>query len=42
MAILNLDSVSHFHLASATAEFHTIVADIQSVGEVAIATPGDP
>ena len=42
VAILSLDSVSHVHLASATAEFHTIVAAIQSVGKVAISTPGDP
>jgi hypothetical protein len=42
MVVLNLDSVSNFHLASATADLHAMVADIKSVGEVAIFIPGDP
>jgi hypothetical protein len=41
MAVLNLDLVSNLHLALATTQLHTMVADIQSMREVAIFTPGD-
>ena len=41
VAIVNLDSVSDFHLASATAELHSVIADIESVNEMTILTPND-
>ncbi|HYW39778.1 MAG TPA: hypothetical protein VE957_16825 [Terriglobales bacterium] len=42
MAVLNFDLVSNLHLASATTQLHTMVADIESMREMAILTPGDP
>jgi hypothetical protein len=42
MAVLNFDLVSNLHLASATTQLHTMVADIESMREMAIFTPGDP
>jgi len=40
--VLNFDLVSNLHLASATAQLHTMVADIEGMREMAIFTPGDP
>ena len=42
MAVLNYDLVSNLHLASITTQLHTMVADIESMREMAILTPGDP
>ncbi|HEY4766466.1 MAG TPA: hypothetical protein VIH75_22535 [Candidatus Sulfotelmatobacter sp.] len=42
MVILNLDSVSDFHLTSATAKLHAMVADIEGMCEMASCTPSDP
>jgi len=42
MVILNLDSVSDFHITSATAKLHAMVADIEGMREMAICTPSDP
>jgi hypothetical protein len=42
MAVLNYDLVSNLHLASATTQPHTMVADIESMREMAIFIPGDP
>jgi len=42
MVILNLDSVSYFHLTSATTKFHAMVADIEGMREMASCTPSDP
>jgi hypothetical protein len=38
----NLDLVSNLKLASATRELHTMGADIESMGGMAILTPSDP
>jgi hypothetical protein len=43
MAVLNFDLVSSLHLASATTQLRTMVADIESMSEMAaIFNPGDP
>src|ERR1022692_3383477 len=42
MAVLNYDLVSNLHLASITTQLHTMVADIESMREMAILTPGLP
>ena len=42
VAIVNLDAVSDFHLASATAELYSIMADIESVNEMTILAPSNP
>jgi hypothetical protein len=42
MVVLNFDLVSHLHLASAPAQLHTVVADIESMRKMAIFAPGDP
>jgi hypothetical protein len=42
MAVLNFDLVANLHLASATTQLHPMVADIESMREMAIFTPGDP
>ena len=42
LVIVNLDSVSDFHLASATAKLHSTIADIESVNEMTIRTASDP
>ena len=42
LVIVNLDSVSDFHLASATAKLHSTIADIERVNEMTILTPNDP
>jgi len=42
VAVQNFDLVSNLKLASATTELHTMVADIESMGKMAIFTPGDP
>jgi hypothetical protein len=42
MVILNLDSVSDFHLPSATAKLHAMVADIEGMREMANCAPSDP
>ena len=41
-ALLNYNLVSNLHLASITTQLHTMVADIESMREMAIFTPGDP
>jgi hypothetical protein len=40
--VLNYDLVSNLHFASETTQLHTMVADIESMREMAIFTPGDP
>src|ERR1035437_5012589 len=42
MAVLNYDLVSNLHLASITTQLHTMVADIESMREMSILTPGLP
>jgi hypothetical protein len=42
MVILNLDLVANLHLTSAPAQLHTMVADIESMRQMAILTPCDP
>jgi hypothetical protein len=42
MAVLNYNLVSNLHLASITTQLHTMVADIESMREMDIFTPGDP
>ena len=42
LAVLNCDLVSDLHLAPATTQLHTMVADIESMREMAIFTSGDP
>jgi hypothetical protein len=42
LVVLNYDVVANLHLASATTQLHTTVADIESMREMAIFTPGDP
>ena len=42
IVVLNFDLVSNLHLASATTQLHTMVADIESMHEMASCTPGDP
>jgi hypothetical protein len=41
VVVLNFDLISHFELASATTEFHTMIADIESVREEGVFTPCD-
>src|ERR1035441_2467439 len=42
MTVLNYNLVSNLHLASITTQLHTMVADIESMREMDIFTPGDP
>jgi hypothetical protein len=42
LVVLNHDLVANLYLASVTTQFHTTVADIESMREMAIFTPGDP
>lgn len=42
VAVTNFDLVSNLHLAPAAPEFYTMVADIQSVRQMASVTSGDP
>src|ERR1035441_9155902 len=41
-AVLNYNLISDLHLASIATQLHTMVADIESMREMAILTPGDP
>ena len=41
-AVLNYNHISNLHLASIATQLHTMVADIESMREMAILTPGDP
>jgi hypothetical protein len=38
----NFDLVPNLKLALATTELHTMIADIESMGEMAIFSPGNP
>jgi hypothetical protein len=40
-AVLDYNLISNLHLASITTQLHTMVADIESMREMAILTPGD-
>jgi hypothetical protein len=40
--VLNYDLIADLHLALPTTQFHAMVADIESMREMAIFTPGDP
>jgi hypothetical protein len=42
VAIVNLDAISDFHFASAAAEPHSPMADIESVNEMTVLAPNDP
>ena len=42
MVVLNYDLVSNLHFASITTQLHAMVADIESMREMAIFSPGDP
>jgi hypothetical protein len=42
LVVLNHNFVANFYLASATTQLHTMVADIESMREMDIFTPGDP
>jgi hypothetical protein len=42
MVVLNFDLVSNLHLASAPAQPHTVVADIEGMREMALFASGDP
>jgi hypothetical protein len=42
LVVLNHDLVANLYLASATTQLHTMVADIESMREMDIFTPGDP
>jgi hypothetical protein len=42
LVVLNHDLIANLHLASVITQFHTTVADIESMREMAIFTPGDP
>jgi hypothetical protein len=42
MVVLNYNLISNLHLASITTQLHTMAADIESMREMAIFTPGDP
>jgi hypothetical protein len=42
VAIQNFDLVPNLKLALATTELHTMIADVESMGEMAIFPPGNP
>src|ERR1035438_7439616 len=42
MPILNYHRIAKLHLTLITTQLHAMVSDIESVGETAIFTPGDP
>ena len=42
VAVLNYTLVPDLNLASVTTQPHTIVRDVESIGEMGIFTPGDP
>jgi hypothetical protein len=42
MAVLDYNLISNLHLASITTQLHTMVADIESMREMAIFIPSDP
>jgi hypothetical protein len=42
MAVLDYNLISNLHLASITTQLHAMVADIESMREMAIFTPSDP
>jgi hypothetical protein len=42
MAVLNYDLVANSHLASVATQLHTMIADIESMREMAIFTSCDP